>query len=96
MLVDVMNIVNQGIDFCFSLLQDILDSTGLFPFVIGVLSLLIFWRLVISPLFGGRSFYSGSDSVRETVSVRGELQDDGSVYYDPSSSVITRTYTKRG
>lgn len=97
MFLDIMQFCNQGVDFCFSVFQDIMDSTGLFPLVIGMISLAIFWRLVISPLFGGRSIFAGSsDSVRETVSVRGELQADGSVYYDPSTSVITRTYSRRG
>ena len=66
MLVDVMAILFDGIDAVFSWFEAILNATETYYLVLGVIVLLIFWLLVIAPLFGGASFRLGSDRVRKS------------------------------
>lgn len=98
MVADVFLIINQALSQVNSWFDSLLNATGFYAVVIGLVVLIIFFRLVIFPLLGSYWFPSsaGSDRVTETTSIRGTLQSDGSVYYDPGDAVITRTYTKRG
>lgn len=62
----IFNILNSGVNQTAAWFQTILDSSGMFPYVIGMIVIAIFWRLIISPLFGGSSIWLGmsSDSVK--------------------------------
>lgn len=66
MLESVMSILFDGINAVFSWFESILNATDTYSLVLGVIVLLIFWRLVIAPLFGGASFRLGSDRVRKS------------------------------
>lgn len=97
MVADVFLIINQGLSQVNSWFDSLLNATGFYAVVIGLVVLIIFFRLVIFPLLG--SYWhptAGSDRVTETTSIRGKLQPDGSVYYDPGDAVITRTFVHRG
>lgn len=54
----------DGVNSVFSWFESILQSTHMLEIVIGVIVLLIFWRMVISPMFTGH-FRSQSDSVQK-------------------------------
>lgn len=58
----------NAVSSCFTWLSTILTETGLSSVVIGTIVILMFWRMIINPLFGGRflNFKKGSDSVRKT------------------------------
>lgn len=66
MATQIFNILNAGVNQVAAWFQSILDSSGMFPYVIGMVVISIFWRLIISPLFGGSSIWLGmsSDSVK--------------------------------
>lgn len=64
MLSDVFNILTTGIGAVFTWFEDFLTATDMFYVVIGVITLSIFWRLVISPIFMGRLPGGRSDSVK--------------------------------
>lgn len=62
----VFTFLNAGVNQTAAWFQTILDSSGMFPYVIGIVVISIFWRLIVSPLFGGSSIWLGmsSDSVK--------------------------------
>lgn len=65
MAIDIFNFLFHGISACFDYLDTILNETGMYPFVIGIIILSIFFRLIILPMFGGHIASAGmSDSVK--------------------------------
>lgn len=62
MVAQVFGILGQGILAVDSFFNDIMESTGMLPVVIGMVILAIFFRMIISPLFAGKL---GSDSVKK-------------------------------
>lgn len=55
----------NAVSSCFSWLQSVLTSSGMYSYILGGIVFLIFWRLVVKPLFGGSSRTRGSDSVKK-------------------------------
>lgn len=65
MAVDIFNFLSNGVSVCFDYLDTILNETGMYPYVIGIIILSIFFRLIILPMFGGHIASAGtSDAVK--------------------------------
>lgn len=95
MLESVMSILFDAINAVFSWFEVILQETDTYYLVLGVIVLLIFWRLVIAPLFGGASFRSSSDSVRPTKTLTTTLSPfttaDGQTWYQERETMSIST-----
>lgn len=56
--------LNNAISACFQWFDAMLNATGLYTLVVGTVIMLIFWRMIIAPLFGGSFMGHGKGSDR--------------------------------
>lgn len=89
----IFNLLNAAVNQTAAWFQTILDSSGMFPYVIGMVVIAIFWRLIISPLFGGSSIWSsGSDSVASV----GEIVNPNATNSDSVKNSVDYYPVKKG
>lgn len=61
---DIFTFLFTGVEAVFTWFDDVVNSTGMMPYVLGIIILFIFFRLIIAPLFGANlAGGMGSDSV---------------------------------
>lgn len=61
---DIFSILFNGVNAVFDWFDSVVNATGMMPYVIGIVVLFIFFRLIIAPLFGAHiSGGVGSDPV---------------------------------
>lgn len=63
MVETIFEMFTDGISLIEDIWNDIMNSTGMLPIVIGIICMAIFFRLVINPLFAGHLAVGGSDTV---------------------------------
>lgn len=80
----IFDMLFDGINQAFAWFELILTSTHTYEIILGVIVLLIFWRMIITPLFGG-GFIASSDGVSRDVQAINRSQ---------SQVVTTTTYSK--
>lgn len=69
--------LNNAVSACFQWLETMLNSTGLFTIVVGTVIMLIFWRMIIAPLFGGSFMGHGRGSDRASSKNNKGQQSEG-------------------
>lgn len=97
MVLDVFTIINQALSQVNTWFDSLLNSTGFYPVVIGVVVLIIFFRLIIYPLIGSYWSPGVSDSVTrvtDSTTYRPFTTADGQTWYEASPST-TISHTRR-